>query len=125
MIIGGSHSGFSAAWMLLNGPADIMHNTHVKPSVQYDVNDKNMPFRFPDAVFKTSVDCPKCCGCKKKPCTCICKCFSFFRYEDIPFNYEELPNFAEGSIKILYRDQIKVFYPRVKQAESEGYKDFK
>ena len=33
VIIGGSHSGFSTAWILLNGPADILHNTHVKPSV--------------------------------------------------------------------------------------------
>lgn len=35
VIIGGSHSGFSSAWILLNGPADILHNTHVKPTVQY------------------------------------------------------------------------------------------
>jgi hypothetical protein len=27
VIIGGSHSGFSAAWMMLNGPADLWHNT--------------------------------------------------------------------------------------------------
>ena len=30
VIIGGSHSGFSAAWMLLNGPADVLHNSHVR-----------------------------------------------------------------------------------------------
>jgi predicted NAD/FAD-binding protein len=29
VIIGASHSGFSAAWMLLNGPADLWHNTTV------------------------------------------------------------------------------------------------
>lgn len=34
VIIGGSHSGFSAAWMLLNGPADVLHNTHVRPTCQ-------------------------------------------------------------------------------------------
>ena len=33
VIIGGSHSGFSSAWLLMNGPADILHNTHVKPTV--------------------------------------------------------------------------------------------
>ena len=33
VIIGGSHSGFSAAWLLLNGPADLLHNTHVTPTV--------------------------------------------------------------------------------------------
>ena len=32
VIIGGSHSGFSAAWMLLNGPADLWHNTHRVPT---------------------------------------------------------------------------------------------
>ena len=32
VIVGASHSGFSAAWMLMNGPADILHNTHVNPS---------------------------------------------------------------------------------------------
>lgn len=31
VIIGGSHSGFSAAWLLLNGPADIYKNSHVRP----------------------------------------------------------------------------------------------
>lgn len=30
VIIGGSHSGFSAAWMLLHGPADILNNTHIR-----------------------------------------------------------------------------------------------
>jgi len=34
VIIGGSHSGFSAAWMLMNGPADVLRNSHVKPSCQ-------------------------------------------------------------------------------------------
>lgn len=57
MILGGSHSGFSAAWMLMNGPADILKNTHVKPTVQYDVYDRNKKFKFPDAVYKTVNEC--------------------------------------------------------------------
>ena len=28
VIVGGSHSGFSAAWLLLNGPADIYRNSY-------------------------------------------------------------------------------------------------
>ena len=36
VIVGGSHSGFSSAWILLNGPADLLHNTHVKPTAQFD-----------------------------------------------------------------------------------------
>lgn len=30
-----------------------------------------------------------------------------------------------ASIKIIYRDRIKVFYSRVKDAEFDGYTDFK
>ena len=30
VIIGGSHSGFSCAWMLLNGPATYKNNTSIK-----------------------------------------------------------------------------------------------
>jgi hypothetical protein len=30
-----------------------------------------------------------------------------------------------ASIKILYRDRIKVFYSKVKDAEFDGYTDFK
>lgn len=56
VIIGGSHSGFSAAWVLINGPADILNNTHIKPLVRYRTDEGN-PFKFPDAVFKTVVDC--------------------------------------------------------------------
>jgi hypothetical protein len=32
VIIGGSHSGFSCAWMLLNGPATYNKNTSVNQS---------------------------------------------------------------------------------------------
>ena len=31
VIIGGSHSGFSAAWMLLNGPSSVLKNTRISP----------------------------------------------------------------------------------------------
>ena len=32
VIIGGSHSGFSAAWMLLNGPATYKKNNSINSS---------------------------------------------------------------------------------------------
>ena len=32
VIIGGSHSGFSAAFMLLNGPTSVLRNTVVSPT---------------------------------------------------------------------------------------------
>lgn len=33
-------------------------------------------------------------------------------------------HFEVGSIKILYRDKIRVFYPTVTQAKQDGYTDF-
>jgi hypothetical protein len=32
VIVGGSHSGFSCAWMLLNGPATYNKNLSIKPA---------------------------------------------------------------------------------------------
>ena len=40
------------------------------------------------------------------------------------YDYDQLPFFSEGNIKILYRDQIKVFYPRVREAEAQGYDEY-
>ena len=34
VIVGGSHSGFSSAWMLLNGPANYNKNLSIKPKTQ-------------------------------------------------------------------------------------------
>lgn len=36
----------------------------------------------------------------------------------------ELHNFGEGDIKILYRDKIKVFYVKVQQADKDNYTDY-
>ena len=62
VIIGGSHSGFSAAWMLMNGPADLLHNTHVRPTCQLR-HVKGTKVHFPDAVFRSIADCKTCCKC--------------------------------------------------------------
>ena len=119
VIIGGSHSGFSSAWMLLNGPADLLHNAHETSSATYQYR-RTGNFQFPDAVFKTLDNCARCCTChlvkkaKKGPkvkCQCICRCFGFFKYQDWGFDYKnDLLKFDEGDIKIIYRDKIRVFY---------------
>jgi len=57
VIVGGSHSGFSAAWLLLNGPADIHHNSY---------NRAPLGSKFPEAVFKANYDCKQCCFCRQK-----------------------------------------------------------
>ena len=44
VIVGASHSGFSAAWLLLNGPATFNKNN--------SINSSKYPF-FPKAVLKT------------------------------------------------------------------------
>jgi hypothetical protein len=126
VIVGGSHSGFSAAWMLMNGPADILHNTHVKPTCQLK-HAKRTRVHFPDAVFKTISECKVCCTCKTKvqKCSCVCKCCGFFRYRDWDYDYDELPTWPEASIKILYRDKIRVFYNKVQIATQDGYTEFK
>ena len=55
----------------------------------------------------------------------MCKCFGYFKYDEWPSEETlELPDFAEGDIKILYRDRIKVFFKKAKAAEEVGYIDF-
>ena len=55
-------------------------------------------------------------------CTCVCKCFGYFKYDEWPNLDMEgddklvLPEFGPGDIKILYRDRIKVFFKTTKAA---------
>ena len=55
----------------------------------------------------------------------MCRCFGFFKHSEWGFDYSTIPQWSEGSIKILYRDKIKVFYNRVAAAEADGYTEFK
>ena len=52
VIIGGSHSGFSCAWMLLNGPATYYRNN---AGIKVD--------KEPTAQRKTIKNCIDCCFC--------------------------------------------------------------
>ena len=118
VIVGGSHSGFSSAWILLNGPADLWHNTAISNS--HKVNHKEgEPYQFPGAVYKSSEKCSSCCVCglksaKKSPskmskkssdvdspkkCECICKCFGFFKHRPWGFDYKaDIPDWGEADI---------------------------
>ena len=107
VIVGGSHSGFSSAWMLLNGPADLWHNTSINNSQKKD-HKEGEAYNFPGAVYKSTDACTRCCNCKggsktpskmskkasdsgaeskKDACKCICKCFGFFKYKHWNFDY--------------------------------------
>lgn len=57
VIVGGSHSGFSAAWMMLNGPAFFNKNTSINTSKHT---------QFPEAMLKQTANCGECCACSKK-----------------------------------------------------------
>ena len=62
-------------------------------------------------------------------CACLCKCFGYFKYDEWPnrdslTNPLKLPEFAEGDIKILYRDRLRVFFKSAKEATDAGYTDF-
>lgn len=52
VIIGGSHSGFSCAWMLLNGPASYYMNNA-------GINIEKEPY----AIKKSIKGCLDCCHC--------------------------------------------------------------
>jgi hypothetical protein len=60
-----------------------------------------------------------------KACDCICKCLGFFNFKDWSFDHDQyLPtHFKNGSIQILYRDKIKVFYNSVAEAKDDNYKE--
>ena len=107
VIIGGSASGWSTAWLLLFGPACYYKNNSIK---------LNQRGEFPGAKVKSINGCKDCCLCikQKATCSCACSCFGTINYKDWEFDYTRLPtHFEVGSVKILYRDKIKVFYPTV------------
>lgn len=54
VIVGGSHSGFGCAWMILNGPATYNRNN--------SINDKTYQ-QMPEAPFKQLQNCEECCSC--------------------------------------------------------------
>ena len=88
---------------------------------------------MPGATMRAIPNCEDCCNCKDSDkqkdgykCSCQCKCFGFFQYKEWEHDSEQdLPtHFAPKSIKILYRDRIRVFYGTVNQAKNDGYTDF-
>ena len=54
VIVGGSHSGFSCAWMLLHGPATYNKNTAIRSSFQE---------RVPGGPVRANQNCVECCTC--------------------------------------------------------------
>lgn len=124
--------------MLLNGPATYSKNHSVK------IPTKRFLEHPPSANLKTVNGCIECCtgshsvkGLSSEKCQgggncqCACKCYGWFQHKDWEFDKEdedvlkELFEHTDAYIKIIYRDKIKVFYSKVKEAEFDGYTDFK
>ena len=75
-------------------------------------------------IEETAVTATPIVTSNKAPhCTCCCKCFGFFRYDEwpnldtyVPEQKLQLPKFGEADIQVLYRDKIKVFYKTAREA---------
>ena len=124
VIVGGSHSGFSCAWLILKGPASYKFNN--------SMNLKKWQ-EYPKGYIVSNEGCQNCCVCStpkppviaetdqtKDSCKCTCYCLGgHIVYREHEFDYDKwLPKyFNDVSIKILYRDKIRVFYDTVSAAK--------
>jgi hypothetical protein len=100
VIIGGSHSGFSCAWLLLRG----------KPSQHEGTKQQKLH----------TINCSECCvhtSKSEQQCnSCVCKCIG---YIEPP---QEWPAFETPvEVTLLYRSHIRVFYNNIKEATDAGY----
>jgi hypothetical protein len=117
VIIGGSHSAFSCAWLLLNGPAEIP--SHLMRS--YLSNNS-------ETSYKPKIN-SKCKNCQNSNC-----CFGNSELNKWKSNFtlggsnKNKNNFQNSlndiEIFILYRDHIKVYYHSEKEALNDGYSAF-
>ena len=102
VIIGGSASSFSCAWLLLNGPA-----TWGK--------------KYSEQPWAAHQKCEDCSTSSKDKCCC----FGTPNADSTDWNYAETNNYSpQISIKILHRSKIRVFYPTVNDAYKDSYYDF-
>lgn len=80
VIIGGSHSGFAVAWLMLNGPATYNRNN--------SLGERSANYKLPSTQPLPNPNCKQCCSCEKPKgkdpkevipkCFCVCKCLGYF-----------------------------------------------
>jgi hypothetical protein len=97
VIIGGSHSGFSSAWIMLNCPSSY-HNIKVSEDLPQKVDNK----------------------CEAGTCKCFGSVVDRNWYVDGTSIVEKF----NIEIQILYRDHIRVFYSTEQDAISDGYTSY-
>lgn len=111
VIIGGSHSGFSCAWILLNGYSRYSSQKNASKYKPKDNLENNTT-----TSIKTNF---------QLSCNCLNyykdKCMCFGEVKDMNWssvNKEPLNNLE---IVIIYRDHIKVYYSTEREALNDGY----
>ncbi len=142
IIIGGSHSGFSCAWILLNGYIDMYKLKEQNKSIRISSpNSKNIHnaalasdginnnsyannIHHNGRSYRTKIN-KNCENCNNYNC-----CFGYVidrtwrnsksasshvPYNNVCFNSDNL------EIQILYRDHIKVYYHSEREALNDGY----
>jgi lysine/ornithine N-monooxygenase len=92
VIIGGSHSAFSCAWIILNCPSSY---NNIKLGE--------------DLIHRT---CNRCEDCK---------CFGTITDRNWYIGKQSIADQVDVNIKILYRDHIRVFYSTEQDAINDGY----
>ena len=102
IIIGGSHSGFSCAWIIINKPVTYKNIYINDPQIQY--------------ITKFNKNCE---NCSQNNC-CFGKIID--KNWDLPENDDHNNSFQNDiEVLILYRDHIKVHYPSEKDALDDNY----
>ena len=100
-IIGGSHSGFSCAWLMLNGNATFGHN-------------QEEPGKLPCAHKYFS----KCCEIPDI-CNCLHDSGDKFTFND--WKFKSMIEESKVKVKILHREDIKVNFGSRAAAVEEEY----
>ena len=85
VIIGASHSGFSCAWLLLNGPASFKTHNFMKLEKWA---------KFPEAHRYENSKCEVCKDLYEK-CLCL---GAEFEYDEFEFDYGSLPQWEDGQV---------------------------
>ena len=130
VIIGGAHSGFSSAWILLNGPSNFKFQgkEFVSPSSGSYVclNCVNCNFNCLNEMPSNSYDKPLTNSSGKN---CNKECFG--KVHDRHWKneaFETAKDFKNDKDKlevlIMYRKQIRVYYHSEEEAHQDGYSDF-
>jgi len=132
VIIGGSHSGFSAAWILLNGPSKFSiigkewkykkgscmscsscnFNCYAESQNTVVTDNKNL-------INNNAIPNKNCSN------QCYGKVFDkFWKSESHEAARTFLKDREKLDISIIYRENIRVYYPTEEEAFYDGYKDF-